>query len=64
WLPLRDAQSWPATARPNQPWLALAGRLPASSTLKGARAELELAARLCRNERERSVLLAKAAALA
>ncbi len=29
-----------------------------------ARAELELAARLCRNERERSVLLRKAAALA
>jgi predicted RNA polymerase sigma factor len=29
-----------------------------------ARAELELAARLCRNVRERSVLLRKAAALA
>ena len=29
-----------------------------------ARAELELAARLCRNARERSVLLRKAAALA
>jgi predicted RNA polymerase sigma factor len=38
--------------------LARLGRRPE------ARAELELAARLCANERERSVLLRKAAALA
>ena len=45
WLPLRDAQLWPATARPNRPWLSLAGRLSPPSTLKSARAELDLAAR-------------------
>jgi putative ABC transport system permease protein len=45
WLPLRDAQMWPATARPNRPWLSLAGRLSPPSSLKSARAELDLAAR-------------------
>jgi predicted RNA polymerase sigma factor len=58
--------------------VAAANRLPGSHllpTVRGellvrlgraaeARAELELAARLCRNARERSVLLRKAAALA
>jgi putative ABC transport system permease protein len=45
WLRLRDAQLWPATARPNHPWLSLAGRLSARSTLKSAQAELDLVAR-------------------
>jgi putative ABC transport system permease protein len=44
WLRLRDSQLWPATARPNHPWLSLNGRLSPSGTLKGARAEIELAA--------------------
>jgi predicted permease len=44
WLNLRDARLWPVTARPRVPWLFLAGRLPAGTTLKVARAELDIIA--------------------
>jgi hypothetical protein len=43
--------------------LAMVDELIASDRRPEARAELELAARLCANQRERSVLLRKAAAL-
>ena len=45
WLSLREARLWPATARPQTPWLSLGGRLSADATLRSARAELDVVAR-------------------
>jgi putative ABC transport system permease protein len=45
WMSLGEARLWPATARPQTPWLSLGGRLSAGATLRSARAELDVVAR-------------------